>query len=131
MISETRFRRPSDAEKSLLKRLLEADFPARNELAPMLDDLLVRTIDDDGGLELRSQIPGTAAVVKRIPVEAEARDEDQVVIHALLHTKDGRPSELEVFKEDGSRVERMPPASKFELIVLPPAPSSRGKLDPR
>jgi len=131
MKPEIRFRRPNDAEKSLLERLLEADFPARNELAPMLSELLVRTIDDDGSLELQSQISGAAAVVKRIPVEAEAMDEDQIVIHVLLHTKDGRPSELEIFREDGSPVRQMPPASKFELIVLPPIPSPRRELNPR
>jgi hypothetical protein len=101
--------------------LLEAEFPGRDELAPMLRLVLVRTIDEDGGLELQSQIEGKAPVVKRVPVEAEARDEDGFTIHALLHVVDGRPIELEIYKDGGS-VKQMPSASAFELIVLPPMP---------
>jgi hypothetical protein len=117
---ESDFRTPTDEEQSLLERLLEADFPGRDELAPMVRDLLVRTIDEDGGLELRSQVEGKSPVVKRVPVEAETKDEDGVVIHMLLHVLDGRPVELEVFREDGATVRRMPSPSALELIVLPP-----------
>ncbi len=119
---ESDFRKPTDAERSLLERLLEAEFPGRDELAPMIRSILVRTIDEDGGLELRSQIDGKASVVKRVPVEAEAKDEDGVVIHMRLHVVDGRPVELEFFREDGATLKRMPPPSALELIVLPPMP---------
>jgi hypothetical protein len=61
-------------------------------------------------------------VVKRIPVEAEGKDEDGVVIHMLLRVVDGRPIELEFFREDGATIKRMPAPSGFELIVLPPMP---------
>jgi hypothetical protein len=74
------------------------------------------------GLELRSQIEGKSPVIKRVPVEAEAKDEDGAVIHMLLHVVDGRPVELELFKEDGTTVRRMPSPSALELIVLPPMP---------
>ena len=117
---ESPFRKPTDAERSLLDRLLEAQFPGRDELAPMLRNVLVRTIDDDGGLELRTEGGGEAPVVKRIPVEAEAKDDDGYTVHALLHVVSGRPAELEIYKDDGSTVKRMPPASAFKLIVLPP-----------
>jgi len=121
MIPETEFRKPTDAERALLDRLLEVQFPGRNELAPMIGDILVRKLYDDGGLELKTQTDGKAPVVKRIPVEAEAKDDDGFTIHALLHVVDGRPIELEIYKDGGS-VEKMPPASAFELIVLPPMP---------
>jgi hypothetical protein len=117
------FRKPTDEERSLLERLLEAEFPGRDELAPMVRSILVRTIDEDGGLELRSEVSGEAPVVKRIPVEAEAKDDDGFRVHALLHVVGGKPTELEIYKDDGSRVKRMPPASAFVLIVLPPVPS--------
>ena len=84
--------------------------------------MLVKTIDEDGGLELRSQVEGKAPVVKRIPVEAEGKDEDGVVIHMLLHVVDGRPVELEFYRDGVGTVKTMPPASAFELIVLPPMP---------
>ncbi len=119
---ESDFRKPTDEERSLLERLLEAEFPGRDELAPMIRNILVRTIDQDGGLEIRSQIEGKAPVVKRIPVEAEVKDVDGVVIHMLLHVLDGRPVELEFFREDGTTVKRMPSPSDLELIVLPGMP---------
>ena len=122
MKTELDFRKPSDQERLLLERLLEADFPGRNELVPMFHHLLVRTIDEDGGLELRTEAEGKSPVTKRVPVEAEAKDEDGVVIHMLLHVVDGRPTELEFFREDGATVRRMPSPSALDLIVLPPMP---------
>ena len=130
MNTEEQFREPTSLERALLQRLLEAEFPGREQLAPMVQDMLVRRIDETGSLELKSQINGTAAVVKRIPVEAEAKDGDGVTIHVLLHIVEGRPVELEIFKDDSSAVMRMPPSSVFELIVLPPA-KSRGQPDRR
>jgi hypothetical protein len=122
MTVETNFRKPTDREQALLNRLLEAEFPGRDELATLLCPILVKTIDEDGGLELLSQVEGKAAVVKRVPVEAEGKDEDGVVIHMLLHVVDGRPVELEFFREDSKTVKTVPPPSAFELIVLPPMP---------
>ena len=119
---ESDFRKPTGEERSLLERLLEAEFPGKDELAPMVRNPLVRTIDKNGGLELRSQIEGKSPVVKRVPVEAEAKDEDGVLIHILLHVVDGKPVELEIFREDGATIRRMPYPSALELIVLPPMP---------
>jgi hypothetical protein len=123
MAVETIFRKPSDEEQALLNRLVEADFPGRDELVPLLREVLVRTIDDDGGLELQSQIDGSAAVVKRVPVEAEGKDDDGAVIHMLLHVVEGRPAELEFYRDGVGNVRKMPRPSAFELIVLPPMPN--------
>jgi hypothetical protein len=120
--AELAFRKPTDGERSLLERLLQADFPGKDELVLMIRSILVKTIDEDGGLELRTDVNGMAPVIKRIPVEAEAKDDDGVTVHVLLHVIGGRPVELEIYKDDGSTVKRMPPSSAFELIVLPPAP---------
>jgi hypothetical protein len=120
--TETEFRETTALERALLERLLEADFPGKSQLVPLVRNVLVRTIDDDGGLEIRCQIEGTAPVVKRVPVEAEGKDDDGVVIHMLLHVVDGRPVELEFFREDAGAVKKIPHPSVFELIVLPPMP---------
>ena len=127
------FRDPTPLERSLLARLLQADFPGKEELRFLLRDALVRTIDEDGGLEIKAVAEGTALVIKKIPVEAEAKDDDGTVVHALLHVHDGRPSELELYREDGAQIARIPPASAFELIVLPPAPDDgwAGQVGPR
>lgn len=121
---ESEFRQPTAVERALLDRLLEADFSGRDELAHLLRSVIVRNIDEDGGLELESQVQGIAPVTKRVPIEAEGQDEDGVVIHMLLHIVDGRPVELEFFREDGKTVNKVPTPSAFDLIVLPPMPTS-------
>ena len=102
------FREPTSAERALLEQLLEAEFPGKLELVRLLRNILVRSIDSDGGIEIESQSEGKATVVKRVPVEAEGKDEDGTVIHMLLHVADGRPAELEFFREDGTTVKRLP-----------------------
>jgi hypothetical protein len=116
---------PIPAERELINRLLQACFPGRDEVASALDHVEVRTLDEMGSLELRPAVARKSPVVKRIPVEAEAKDSDGYTIHVLLHVVDGQPIELEIYKDDGSRIVQMPPASSFELLVLPPAPSRR------
>ena len=118
---EEDFRLPTNSERLMLDRLLEADFPGKAELAVLLQAIFVRTIDDDGGLEIQTQVDGRARVQKRVPVEAEAKDRDGVVIHVLLHVVEGRPVELEFFREDAATVKLIPPPAEFELIVLPAA----------
>ena len=124
MKTEQQLREPTKRERELLNRLMEGEFPGRDELRHLLGQVHVRTIGE-GYLELRSQVSGSAPVVKRIPVEGEARDEDGMVIHLLLHVTDGRPVELEMYKDDGSAIMRLPSPSAFELIVLPPVASSQ------
>ena len=119
---ESQFREPTAFERALLERLLEADFIGRSELAILLRDVLVRTIDADGGLQLESRIKGQAPVVKKVPVEAEGKDEDGAIVHMLLHVDEGRPVELEFFREDAVTVKALPHPSDFELIVMPPSP---------
>ena len=124
MNAESEFRAPTNSERALLARLLDADFPGKDGLAPLLREILVKTIDEDGGLALQTQVEGKALVVQRVPVEAEGKDEDGVTIHMALHVVDGKPVELEFYREDPETVRRLPPASAFELIVLPPAPEN-------
>ncbi len=119
---ESQFREPTAFERALLARLLEANFPGKSELTALLRDVLVRTIDEDGGLQLESRINGQAPVVKRVPVEAQGKDEDGAIVHMLLHVDEGRPVKLEFFREDAVTVKVIPPPSNFELMVMPAAP---------
>ncbi len=122
MSQPSEFRRPTRHEQALLARLLEAKFPGRDELVPLLQDVLVKRVDEEGSLEIKSQASGQAPVTKRVPVEAEAVDEDGVAVHMLLHVVNGKPVELEFYRDDGGAIKRTPPPSAFELIVLPPVP---------
>jgi len=45
-----------------------------------------------------------ANVLQRIPVEGVVDDSDDVPISLLLHVVEGRVSELEIFKQDGTQI---------------------------
>lgn len=114
------FRKPSPAEVEIMQKLLSADFPGKETIARQLADSRVRVIDNEGSLEIEPSGPvERAAVTKRVPVEAEAADEDGVIVHLLLHVNDGFVKEIEVYKDDGSPIKRMPLPGSLEVIVLP------------
>src|SRR5437660_9416683 len=114
------FRMPTPLEELLMQRLLQADFPGKETVAHQLAKCEVRTIDSYGRLELCPQIGNPAAVIQRIPVEAEGSDEDGVPISVLLHVVNGVGSELEIYKADGSPIRKMPHPQDLQLVVLPP-----------
>ncbi len=90
----------------LERLLLESPFDGREELLAQLGEIVGRSIDEDGSLSLRSASASRASVRNRIPVEGEAPDSDDMTIHYLLHVVDGQMKELEVYKDDSSRVLR-------------------------
>jgi hypothetical protein len=112
-------RRPTEAEKALIDALLGAEFPGNEALRKQLEAALVKTLDEDGGLEISPPLGSLPAVVKRrIPDEAETDDIDGVPIHLLLHVVDGFARELELFREDGKTVRRQPRPESLRLLVL-------------
>jgi hypothetical protein len=103
-------------ELEILERLLQPDFPGSAELREQLSSVKAEVIDEDGGLALES-VGGPRAPVKwRVPTEGECKDSDGVDVHVLLHVLDGRMCELELYKEDGSRVCRLPNARDLVLF---------------
>ena len=117
---ENEFRKPTAMERNLFNHLLDTQFEGKTEIAKQLDNCEVRTIDEEGSLELRpSDANGLAPVEKTIPIEAEGIDEDGVCIHWLLHVRKGIVTELEVYKDDGSPIKRMPHLGALKIIVLP------------
>lgn len=116
-------RSPSAMEQAILRNLLTADFPGREDLAVILSDIRVRTIDECCSLEIVAGGGRRAQVVKQIPVEGYAIDTDGVEAHVLLHVREGLPYELEIFKDDGSPISSLDVFSNMEVMVLPPHPS--------
>lgn len=108
----------SEWERRLLVRLLEPPFPGRDQLREQLDQVLARAIDENGSLELQCEETTEAPVEKRIPTEGEGMDRDGITIHYLLHVVAGRMSELEIYKDDSSRVLQHPDPGEVEVIVL-------------
>jgi hypothetical protein len=111
--------RPLNAdERALLEKLLDCEFPGRNELRRQLDSVAAQKVYGDGTLALRVSSGQPAAVKGRIPTEGSCPDADGVMIHVLLHVVNGMMDELEIFKEDGSNVVRPPMADA--LVLAPP-----------
>jgi hypothetical protein len=91
-------------ERAIVDRLMEVDFPGRDEVANQLQGSMVRIIDSEGSIEFLPSSVRRAAVDRRIPVEAEFRDSDGLPVYFLLHVVDGLVRELEVYKADGSGI---------------------------
>lgn len=111
-----KFREPTEGEKKVFQLLLKESFSGRDELARQLAQCRVREIDEDGSLKIRVLGGPPARVMRRIPVEAYANDEDGVTIHALLHVLKGKATELEFYKDDSSRIRRQP--DTWEILIL-------------
>jgi len=112
-----KWRAPTAQERGLLDALLGVEFPGRDELRTQAATCRVRTLDDEGSLEIQAKGP-PASVVGETPVDGEAEDMDGVILNAFLHVHDGLMTELEVVKADGSNLRRLPPAEKWRVVAL-------------
>jgi Domain of unknown function (DUF6984) len=112
------FRPLEAAERALIEKLLDCEFPGRDELRRQLDSVAAQKVYADGTLALRVLSGQPAAVKGRVPTEGSCPDTDGVMIHVLLHVVNGMMEELEIFKEDGSNVARPPMAGA--LVLVPP-----------
>lgn len=114
---EERFREPNDYERALFAKLVEQEFPGRPEVGIQLRTAKVRRIDTLGCLEFAASEVSPAVVRRSVPVEAEGEDEDGITVHFLLHIVDGFLDLLEIYKEDGSGVIRLPEPSQLRLFL--------------
>jgi hypothetical protein len=103
-------RSPSDDEERTLRRLLSKDFHGRDALLNQLDGLRIKaecstcvTVDF-----VTAPAADEALVGRGVPVEGSSPDADGVPIHVLLHADGGKLSWLEVYREDGAEVKRLP-----------------------
>jgi hypothetical protein len=117
MSAESDFREISNYEKRVIDLLLAEEFPGRDELRKQVERCRVRTIDDEGSIEMEPSLRVQAPVMKTVPVEAYAEDSDGVMVHVLLHVKDGIAVELEFYKDDSSRILSRP--NQWQVMVLP------------
>ncbi len=113
-------------KRALLMHLLRGDFQGKAEILEQMSSVEVMRISPTGSLKLRSQ--GPLAIVKdndapsprpndHIPIESfyddEAPNQKSIVriarlVRLALHVTNGRISELEVYKEDGSPIQTDP-----------------------
>jgi hypothetical protein len=90
--------------------LTSFDFLGRAEVIDQLESCLVRVIDDEGSLELRVSSGQVATVRYRVCSELYGPDVDGVQISVMLHVVDGICREIEIYKVDGTDIQRMPDA---------------------
>ncbi len=120
------WRESDHRERALLMHLLRGDFQGKAEILEQMSSVEVMRISPTGSLKLRSQ--GPLAIVKdndapsprpndHIPIESfyddEAPNQKSIVriarlVRLALHVTNGRISELEVYKEDGSPIRTDP-----------------------
>jgi hypothetical protein len=114
---DSSFRPLTDYELALLNKLLEPDFPGRDELRTQMGSLKARERFEDGTLQLQCGPEPRVPVRARVPSEGECVDVDGVMIHVLLHVENGVMNELEVFKDDGSTICRRPSPDALALFT--------------
>jgi uncharacterized protein DUF6984 len=107
---ETTFRQLQANEMHLLEKLLDHEFPGRDALRVQLSSVAARQIDENGTIELWYGGDSLTDTDLGCPTEGTCTDTDGGEIAVLLHVKNGRMRLLEVFKEDGSAIQRAPTA---------------------
>jgi hypothetical protein len=95
-------------ERGVIEQLLEHHFVGRDEIRSQLATARVIAEGSGDSRTLRFAPPDTGApranTMLRVPVEAQANDEDGVPIVVLLHVVDGVVEELEVYRVDGQAI---------------------------
>jgi hypothetical protein len=107
-------------ERELLELLLTKNFPGREELRHQLESARVcgeyGLGDPTVVLCVDQSAAKHASVDHRIPVEANGSDSDGMKIHILVHVVDGFLAELEIYREDGEAIRRMPDPNSLEVL---------------
>jgi hypothetical protein len=109
--------RPLDIrERELLEKLLEVEFPGRDELRVQLSSLTAKHLHEDGTLKLRCE-SGPPAPCYSLVAEGECRDADGGMINVMLHVdRRGFMWMLEILKLDTTPIINPPSARNMELL---------------
>ncbi|HEY9825277.1 MAG TPA: hypothetical protein V6D19_07505 [Stenomitos sp.] len=108
-------------EEEILKLLLSVDFPGREALLIQAHSVRVsEECKDCRSIKLAvDRSSSNAAIVKRrIPIEAETQDVDNMKIHILLHVVQGYMDEIEIYREDLQKIIEVPKPNELVLINL-------------
>ena len=119
----TETKRPiNESERQILDRLLHVDFPGAAELRVQAARSQIDRLDIAGGPVFEFNFSNDvvrASVSYPVPVEAEGVDQDGARMHLLLHVRDGVLQELEIYREDGQQIQRLPKADSVDVMVNP------------
>jgi len=112
-----KLRKLTKNEQGILNQLMQADFHGNAKIQEQIKFALVEKIDENGSLRFSVDSQSKALVLKRIPVEAIIKDADGVTVHILLHVLNGLIAELEIYKEDNSKLLEEITPSNMEIII--------------
>ena len=118
---DSTFRPLKTEERDILERLLQPEFPGRDELRRQLDVVTAKQVSEDGTLVLQCGPCSPAPVRCRVPTEGECVDADGGIIQVLLHVVNGVMKELEIFKvgpTKGSKIVSLP--APRDLVLFTP-----------
>jgi len=112
----------SPSESGILERILSADFPGSHDLRQQIRSVqvsakcrscpsIVFEITDKAAMP-------KAEVERTIPIEAEGNDLDGVKLHILIFIKGGYLDEMEIFREDLGKIQRLPLPENLEVLAL-------------
>ncbi|WP_414450020.1 hypothetical protein AB4851_30125 [Burkholderia sp. 22PA0099] len=119
------FRSPQDFEVILLKAMIEKISSGKSALDMQINSCQVRSLDDMGSLEIRTNIASTYGAYTGPLVTAQQEDVDTIsgcgpYINVLLFLKDGKLEQLEVYKDDGSPPQRKIQADSLSISLRNP-----------
>ena len=121
---DSEFRQLTDRERGLVEKLLDADFPGRDELRTQLASLTAKQIEEDGTLSLRCESGVPSPSKYRLAMEGWYKDADGMTISVMLHLdKNGFMSMLEIIKPGTSPI--INPPSSYDLVLLLPEDGGR------
>lgn len=118
MSSEISYREVTPTERLLLNRLIFLRPLKGDQPAVEVEQYRVRVLDEQGSLKFAHNFDFKQLEQRKFPVEAQVQDVDGIWIHALLFTVGDKVDELEIYKDDGSAIIRMPQPHEWEILEL-------------
>jgi hypothetical protein len=112
------WRAPTLDESGIFEMLTSASFPGRDMIREQLKNAQVSDLDSNGSLKFATSGP-PAFVVSRVPVELSYPDSDGVIVYILLHVVGQFVDEVEMYREDGSSIQRGPSWTIVEVATNP------------
>lgn len=105
----------TDQERTLLERIFAQLSDSESELQAQLRKTRVIRLDEEGSLGFVFVSPTSplSRHTDNVPVTAIYDDSDGIPVYLLMHVKDGKLFELEIYKADGSKIVNAPAAEKL------------------
>lgn len=115
-------RPPTNLEQQVIARLLEKPFPGSDNIGRCLNGSMVSDLDEFGSLRLHPICKERAVTLATVPVEGQVLDSDGITIHVLLFVRAGLPYELQIYKDDGTRIQDKDALRRIDVFSLPAPP---------